>query len=113
MYVQVNVFMHISFKHSTFHWGQHEYVSEKPPDKYAVSRFPGGYSNSWALPSAADSACFLREGSDCRRWWPLSLRPQHSSCCSDRHSDKPEGLALGRGDFDMSYKLFPSVTSPH
>ncbi|GBO07059.1 hypothetical protein AVEN_168434-1 [Araneus ventricosus] len=44
--------------------GSHnEYVGEKPQDKLAVPRYPGGYNNGLGLPSAGDSACLLREGS--------------------------------------------------
>ncbi|GBM46265.1 hypothetical protein AVEN_232152-1 [Araneus ventricosus] len=81
--------------------GHHEYADEKPPDKKAVSRFPGGYNNGWGLPSAGDSACLQWQGSGCGRRWPLELRPQHSICRSDCHSDALDSFAPGRGDCDM------------
>ncbi|GBO18806.1 hypothetical protein AVEN_149145-1 [Araneus ventricosus] len=34
---------------------------QKPPYKYAGSRFHGGYNNGWNLPSASDSVCFLQK----------------------------------------------------
>ncbi|GBL84476.1 hypothetical protein AVEN_180777-1, partial [Araneus ventricosus] len=80
----------------------HEFVDEKPPDK--GSCFPDGYNNGWDLPSASDSACLLPERLG--RGWPLGFRSQHSSCCSDCHSDALDDFAPGRDYFDISLLFF-------
>ncbi|GBL77477.1 hypothetical protein AVEN_41862-1 [Araneus ventricosus] len=67
---------------------------------------PGnGYNNGWGLPSAGNSAYMLRKASGSGRRLLLGFRPQHSSYCSGRHSDTPNGFELGRRDFDMNTHL--------